>query len=120
MSNPSPSGSSRRELPRSLSLVLPLLVAALFLGVWHGLVRMSGSDLFPTPFEVLRGLIELAQQGLLLKYITASLFRVSWGFMLAVIVGVPGLRCIQTSSRCGRGTLMIEASTSSATLKTSG
>lgn len=89
MSNPSPSGSSRRELPRSLSLVLPLLVAALFLGVWHGLVRMSGSDLFPTPFEVLRGLIELAQQGLLLKYITASLFRVSWGFALAVLVGVP-------------------------------
>ena len=57
--------------------------------VWHGAVRMSGSDLFPTPMEVLRGILELARQGLLLKYIVASLFRVSWGFGGAVLVGVP-------------------------------
>ena len=39
--------------------------------------------------EVLRGLIELVQRGLLLKYIVASLFRVTWGFGLAVLAGVP-------------------------------
>src|SRR4051794_6922261 len=67
----------------------PLIVAALFLAAWHVLVRLSGSDLFPTPIEVLRGIIELAQRGLLLKYIVASLFRVAWGFTLAVLIGVP-------------------------------
>jgi hypothetical protein len=56
---------------------------------WHAAVRISGSDLFPTPCEVGRGIVELAQQGLLLKYVVASLFRVSWGFALAVLVGVP-------------------------------
>jgi len=70
-------------------MIRPLLVAVVFLLVWDGGVRISHSDLFPKPLEVLRGIIELIQKGLLLKYIAASLFRVSWGFALAVIVGVP-------------------------------
>ena len=74
---------------RWLGWALPLGVAVLFLLGWHAAVRISGSDLFPTPWEVARGIVELAQQGLLLKYIVASLFRVSWGFALAVAVGVP-------------------------------
>lgn len=61
----------------------------MFLLVWHVLVRISGSDLFPTPLDVAKGIGELIEKGLLLKYIVASLFRVSWGFMLAVLVGVP-------------------------------
>ncbi|MDB6138975.1 MAG: NitT/TauT family transport system permease protein, partial [Verrucomicrobiaceae bacterium] len=68
---------------------LPLLTGLLFLILWHVLVRLSGSDLFPTPMEVGRGIAELIQKGLLLKYVVASLFRVSWGFTLAVVVGVP-------------------------------
>ena len=67
----------------------PLAVGLLFLIVWHVAVRLSGSDLFPTPPEVARGILELIQKGLLLKYIVASLFRVTWGFGLAVLVGVP-------------------------------
>jgi NitT/TauT family transport system permease protein len=38
---------------------------------------------------VARGIIELIQKGLLIKYIVASVFRVSWGFTLAVVLGVP-------------------------------
>jgi NitT/TauT family transport system permease protein len=72
-----------------LSVALPISVAAAFLLAWHAGVRISGSDLFPTPGEVALGIIELARQGLLLKYIVASLFRVSWGFTLAVLIGVP-------------------------------
>ena len=72
-----------------LSFALPVGVGVMFLLGWHAAVRISGSDLFPTPVEVGRGLLELAQQGLLLKYVVASLFRVSWGFALAVAVGVP-------------------------------
>lgn len=74
---------------RFSSIHLPLATAAIFLTLWHSLVRLSGSDLFPTPMEVVHGIRELIEKGLLLKYIVASLFRVSWGFMLAVLVGVP-------------------------------
>jgi len=70
-------------------IILPLMVAAIFLAAWHFLVRISGSDLFPTPLEVTRGIIELIEKGLLLKYIVASLFRVTWGFALAVLIGIP-------------------------------
>lgn len=71
------------------AIVLPVLTGVVFLVVWHILVRLSGSDLFPTPLDVAKGIGELVEKGLLLKYIVASLFRVSWGFFLAVIVGVP-------------------------------
>ena len=88
MSDPTPPSNRRRSISTS-GILLPLGVAVVFLSAWHGAVRWSGSDIFPTPMEVLRGLIELVQRGLLLKYIVASLFRVTWGFGLAVLVGVP-------------------------------
>jgi len=77
---------------RQISLaafVLPLGVAVTFLAIWHGLVLLSGSDIFPTPFEVMRGIGELIYKGLLVKYVVASLYRVTWGFSCAVLVGVP-------------------------------
>jgi NitT/TauT family transport system permease protein len=70
-------------------IVRPVGMAALFLTLWGLAVRWSGSDLFPTPGDVARGIVELIQKGLLFKYIVASLFRVSWGFTLAVVIGVP-------------------------------
>jgi len=66
-----------------------LLVATAFLLSWEGAVRLSGSDLFPRPIEVAGGIVELVEKGLLFKYIVASLFRVTWGFFLAVLLGVP-------------------------------
>jgi NitT/TauT family transport system permease protein len=75
---------------RSLaSVLLPLIVAVIFLLVWDLAVRLTGSKLFPTPLEVAAGIVELVRKGLLLKYIAASLFRITWGFLLAVVVGVP-------------------------------
>jgi len=68
---------------------LPLLVAMMFVLFWHLTVSLSGSTIFPKPINVLRGLVELAQRGVLIKYIVASLFRVSAGFLAALIVGVP-------------------------------
>jgi NitT/TauT family transport system permease protein len=62
---------------------------ALFFTLWGLAVRLSHSDLFPTPGNVLRGIVELIQKGLLFKYIVASLFRVTWGFTLAALIGVP-------------------------------
>jgi NitT/TauT family transport system permease protein len=71
------------------SLALPCVVGLIVVAVWELAVRSSGSDLFPGPAAVAGGLIELIEKGLLPKYIVASLFRVTWGFALAVIVGVP-------------------------------
>lgn len=82
-------GLARFAWPVLQRLVLPLGTGVLFLLVWDFGVRISGSDLFPKPHEVMRGIVELAQKGLLLKYIVASLFRVTWGFTLAVLMGVP-------------------------------
>jgi NitT/TauT family transport system permease protein len=69
--------------------VVPMLTTAGFLLGWHLCVRLSRSDLFPSPVDVLRGIIELAEKGLLLKYVVSSLFRVTWGFLLALMLGVP-------------------------------
>jgi NitT/TauT family transport system permease protein len=74
---------------RIAAVVLPIGAIATLLALWHMAVVWSGSELFPTPWQVAEGLVELAQKGLLLKYVVASLFRVTWGFLLAVAVGVP-------------------------------
>jgi NitT/TauT family transport system permease protein len=71
------------------SLVLPCAVALLILAGWQLAVSWSGSDIFPSPWQVGMGIEELVRKGLLFKYIVASLFRVTWGFALAVLLGVP-------------------------------
>lgn len=70
-------------------LFLPLLTLGLVALAWDQGVVLSKSDIFPRPFEVARGVGELIRRGLLFKYVVASLFRVSVGFTLAVLVGVP-------------------------------
>lgn len=80
-------------LPFSLSpllpFALPLGVAVILLLIWDALVRISGTILFPTPLEVGAGIVELVEKGLLFRYVAASLFRITWGYLLAVVVGVP-------------------------------
>jgi NitT/TauT family transport system permease protein len=64
------------------------LLALLLL--WSVGVRLGGEPrLLPTPTETLRALAEIAWNGQLWKHVVASLFRVSWGYGLAVLVGVP-------------------------------
>lgn len=70
-------------------LLLPLLVAALLILIWHLAVALSGSTIFPKPYQVLLGILELTRKGVLIKYIVASLFRVAAGFLLALVVGIP-------------------------------
>ena len=69
--------------------MLPCLVTLIILVGWEVAVRLTRNDLFPGPWEVGLGIVELVRKGLLFKYIVASLFRVTWGFSLAVLVGVP-------------------------------
>jgi NitT/TauT family transport system permease protein len=75
--------------PLRRAFLLPIAVGIGLLILWDATVRLSGSTLLPTPWAVLQGIGELAEKGLLLKYIVASLFRVTWGFALAVVVGIP-------------------------------
>ncbi len=70
-------------------ILLPLAVLVVIYFLWDGAVLVSRSDIFPRPYQVFLGIVELVQHGLLLKYVVASLFRVSVGFTLAVLIGVP-------------------------------
>jgi NitT/TauT family transport system permease protein len=88
-SSPATISNPRPRKARVAAYLLPLGVAVIFVVTWYAAVRLSGTKLFPTPLEVLLGIGELVRKGLLVKYVAASLFRVTWGFLLAVVVGVP-------------------------------
>jgi NitT/TauT family transport system permease protein len=70
---------------------LGALSFALILIAWEVLARCSGwsVQIFPDPITVVTGLIELIRNGTLIQHTVASLFRVTVGFYLAVILGVP-------------------------------
>ncbi len=73
------------------SYLFPLLVFAIIIGLWTG-VWASGAfheSAFPSPFAVLRGFREEITNGRLLNDLITSLFRVSCGFALAVVLGLP-------------------------------
>jgi len=73
-----------------LKRVLPsVIVIALIVGAWWAVVVVSGSVVFPTPWQVVTGTLELMRDGTLWQHIGASLFRVGTGFGLAVLVAVP-------------------------------
>lgn len=72
-------------------ITFPLIT---FLGVlilWELITRFSGwsHQVFPSPLAVLVSMQELVANGELLKHSVASLFRVTIGFFLAVILGIP-------------------------------
>ena len=67
----------------------PVVFLLLLLGAWQIAVMRHPNQLLPGPLKTAGGIADLVQHGLLLKYIVASLFRVTWGFFLAVIVAVP-------------------------------
>jgi NitT/TauT family transport system permease protein len=56
--------------------------------VWQLAVSIHPS-LIPGPLVVARAIGELAVRGLLLKYVVASLFRVTWGYGAALLVAIP-------------------------------
>jgi NitT/TauT family transport system permease protein len=72
-----------------LRRLAPFAGLLLFFAVWDVAIRVTGTSLVPSPWAALRGILELAERGLLLKYVVASLFRVTWGYLLAVVVAIP-------------------------------
>ena|GEM_PF-3540514 len=69
--------------------LLPFSATAALLIVWFLAAHRQVSGLFPDPLQVLNGLLELLRRGLLAKYVVASLFRVTWGYSLAVVTAIP-------------------------------
>ena len=76
-------------MDRMKQLLPSLAVLALLIAAWWMVVVKTGSVIFPTPWQVLVGTIELIRDGTLWAHIGASLFRVAAGFLLAVAVAVP-------------------------------
>lgn len=64
------------------------LVVAL-VAVWWFTVVASGTIIFPTPWDVAVGTLELARLGSLWDHIASSLFRVGAGYLLAAAVAIP-------------------------------
>ncbi len=71
------------------SLFLPSVLLALLVSVWWAAVVRSGSVIFPTPWQVVTGTVELINDGTLWDHIGASLMRVGAGFLLAFVVAIP-------------------------------
>lgn len=61
----------------------------MFVVVWQAAVSASPGTLIPTPGQALRAIFELAEKGLLLRYMVASLFRVTWGYLGALVIAIP-------------------------------
>jgi len=66
-----------------------IAVIAFIVGAWWIIVVATRSVVFPTPWQVVTGTVELIRDGTLWQHIGASLFRVGSGFGLAVLVAVP-------------------------------
>ncbi|HET8799102.1 MAG TPA: ABC transporter permease [Thermoanaerobaculia bacterium] len=67
----------------------PFLAIAIAVTAWHLAVAASPGTLVPGPVQALAGIGELAEKGLLVRYVVASLFRVTWGYLAALVVAVP-------------------------------
>lgn len=72
-------------------IVLPLFSLAIILLSWELTVRYSGwsEQVFPSVSKVMQGMGELMINGALFRHSVASLFRITAGFYLAVILAVP-------------------------------
>jgi NitT/TauT family transport system permease protein len=81
-------GKALSAMRRTVRLRPVGFVAALLI-MWHVAAARQSVHLLPGPIDVTAGIAELARRGLLLKYVTASLFRVTWGFTTAAMLGIP-------------------------------
>jgi NitT/TauT family transport system permease protein len=76
------------EASRGKPLVPFVLIAAL-IAVWWTAVAVTATPYFPTPLKVVRGIAELVRNGTLVQHVTASLMRVTIGYLVALFVAIP-------------------------------
>lgn len=67
----------------------PIVFVAALLVLWQIAITRQPGHFLPGPWGVVGGIADLVRHSLLLKYVVASLFRVTWGFLLAAILAIP-------------------------------
>lgn len=67
----------------------PIAFIAALLLLWQIAIARQPAHLLPGPWGVVGGIADLVRHALLLKYVVASLFRVTWGFLLAAALAIP-------------------------------
>ncbi len=83
------SSGSRRRWRAAWSAALGLSGITVLVLAWEAAVRANPATLLPGPWGVMRAIAEMAANGLLWRHLSASLFRVSWGYLGAVVFAVP-------------------------------
>ena len=73
------------------SVLLPFVAVVALIAIWGAVWRMGifHESGFPSPVAVVRGFGHEAQSGRLVNDLVTSLFRVSCGFAIAVVSGIP-------------------------------
>ncbi len=66
-----------------------LILLALLVAGWWWIVVASQSLIFPTPWQVVSGTLELVEDGIIWNHIGSSLMRVGTGFLLALSIAIP-------------------------------
>jgi NitT/TauT family transport system permease protein len=77
------------ELKKYAQALPSIIVLAVIVFLWWLVVTLTKSVIFPTPWQVVAGTLELARDGTLWEHIGASLFRVAAGFGIAVVLAIP-------------------------------
>jgi NitT/TauT family transport system permease protein len=90
-----------RKESGNLGLLLAIVTPAALVLLWAGIASLGlfPSSLFPHPWDVARGIVLEFRSGRLINDSIASLFRVSAGFVLAVVLGVPAGLLLGHSAR---------------------
>ncbi|MDP9360312.1 MAG: ABC transporter permease [Acidobacteriota bacterium] len=70
-------------------IALPLLTAMMVMASWSVAVKLSGTNIFPSPLDVARAIAALSEKSLLWRYIADSLTRVFGGYLAAIVAGIP-------------------------------
>jgi len=82
--------NDKKSRSTSLSTQLrPLVFILVLVLLWQLAVSRNPNQLLPGPWAVVKAIGELLAHGLLVKYVVASLFRVTWGFVLAAVLAIP-------------------------------
>ena len=68
---------------------MPLALVAALTAAWWVAVTTSGTPYFPTPLQVVKGIVELTRNGTLVQHVSASLMRVTLGYGAALMVAIP-------------------------------
>jgi NitT/TauT family transport system permease protein len=74
-------------------LIRKILIAssgvAVLLVAWQLASSAAAPSILPGPLPVILAIGELATRGLLIRYVVASLFRVTWGYGTALVTAIP-------------------------------